>query len=205
MTFLLGEIWLWLLPAFLIGVATGFLMARYSERAMATQAEEHADEAPPRPEAYPVPQAAPPSKPVRKVPPAAEPAARRPAGLHVIRPQEPDTPPATIPEPAPRPAAEPIAAPLPSPMAASDPSEVDDLTLLKGVGPKLRDLLNGLGVTSFQQIAAWSDLDVLTYDMKLGQFRGRIVRDRWVEQARLLAAGDRAAFEAQFGKSDGDA
>lgn len=201
MTFLLGEIWLWLLPAFLIGVATGFLMARYSERTMATEAEDQPDAAP-QAQDYPAPQVTVP-EPARKAPPPAEPVVHRPAH-QAIRPQVPDAPPVAPPQPAPAPVPQP-AAPKPVPTTAASPDANDDLTLLKGVGPKLRDVLNGLGITSFRQIAAWSDLDVLTFDMKLGQFRGRIVRDQWVEQARLLAAGDRAAFEARFGRSDGDA
>lgn len=205
MTFLLGEIWLWLLPAFLIGVATGFLMARYSERDTTGQTEDAPLDAPSMPVPQPVPVAQPAPRPVtapgiKAVPkdmPDAGRAARSPAGLHVIRE---DTP--AIAEP-------PAPQPIPEPAVFSGEPDVsgivDDLTILKGVGPKLRDTLHSLGITNFRQIAAWNDLDVLTFDMKLGQFRGRIVRDQWVEQARLLAAGNREAFEARFGKSDGDA
>ncbi|QHL90368.1 hypothetical protein GVO57_05350 [Sphingomonas changnyeongensis] len=71
---------------------------------------------------------------------------------------------------------------------------------MKGVGPKVAALLQGLGVTRFDQIAAWSDDDIARIDAHLGAFRGRAVRDRWVEQARLLAAGDTAAYEAAFGR-----
>lgn len=78
--------------------------------------------------------------------------------------------------------------------------EIDDLTRIKGVGPKLRDLLNSLGVTSFEQIAGWSAEDITRIDAQLGRFEGRITRDSWVEQARLLSAGDTAAYEGQFGK-----
>jgi predicted flap endonuclease-1-like 5' DNA nuclease len=76
----------------------------------------------------------------------------------------------------------------------------DELTRMKGVGPKVAALLNGLGVTRFDQIAAWSDADVARVDAQLGAFKGRIARDQWVEQARLLAAGDTAGYEAKFGK-----
>jgi predicted flap endonuclease-1-like 5' DNA nuclease len=70
----------------------------------------------------------------------------------------------------------------------------DELTRMKGVGPKVAALLNGLGVTRFDQIAAWSDADVARVDAQLGAFKGRIARDQWVEQARLLAAGDTAGY-----------
>ncbi len=76
----------------------------------------------------------------------------------------------------------------------------DDLTRLKGVGPKLATQLNTLGVTSFAQIAAWSEADIDRIDDQLGRFKGRIRRDDWIGQATLLASGDTAAYEARFGK-----
>ncbi len=76
----------------------------------------------------------------------------------------------------------------------------DELTRMKGVGPKVAAMLSAMGVTRYDQIAAWTDDDVARYDAQLGTFKGRITRDQWVEQARLLAAGDTAGFEAKFGK-----
>ena len=84
--------------------------------------------------------------------------------------------------------------------AAAASGAVDDLTRLKGVGPKLSAILQVLGVNRYDQIANWSDDDIARIDPQLGAFQGRIVRDDWVEQARLLAAGDVAGFEAKFGK-----
>ena len=75
----------------------------------------------------------------------------------------------------------------------------DDLARLKGVGPKLVGQLGELGVTSLAQIAAWEDADIDRIDVALGRFQGRIRRDSWVEQARLLAAGDEPGFAARFG------
>ena len=75
----------------------------------------------------------------------------------------------------------------------------DDLTRIKGLGPKLAATLAELGVTSFSQIADWSDTDIDRIDAQLGRFQGRIRRDDWVAQARLLEAGDTAGFEARFG------
>ncbi|WP_120717649.1 helix-hairpin-helix domain-containing protein [Tsuneonella amylolytica] len=74
-----------------------------------------------------------------------------------------------------------------------------ELTQIKGLGPKLATTLNELGVTSLAQIAAWTDSDIDRIDGQLGRFQGRIRRDRWVEQARLLEEGDRSSYEAQFG------
>ena len=79
----------------------------------------------------------------------------------------------------------------------------DDLTVLKGLGPKAAAQLNALGVTRYAQIAGWSDDEVAAVDAGLGAFKGRILRDQWVEQARYLAAGDRAGFEVKFGKLGG--
>lgn len=95
------------------------------------------------------------------------------------------------------------ATPAPATEPASPPlgaSESDDLRRIKGVGPKLVALLHSLGVTRYAQIAAWTDEDVARIDAQLGSFAGRIRRDSWVEQAKLLAAGDTAGFEGRFGK-----
>jgi len=84
--------------------------------------------------------------------------------------------------------------------AGGTPGEGDDLTRIKGVGPKLVTLLNSLGVTRYAEIAEWSDEDLDRIDAQLGAFAGRARRDSWVEQARLLASGDTSAYEAKFGK-----
>lgn len=76
----------------------------------------------------------------------------------------------------------------------------DDLTRIKGLGPKLARILADLGVTRFEQIAAWTEADLAAIDGKLGAFAGRPARDAWVAQAALLASGDVAAYEAKFGK-----
>ena len=76
----------------------------------------------------------------------------------------------------------------------------DDLTRIKGLGPKLADQLRELGVTRLDQIASWDDAEIDRIDARLGRFQGRIRRDDWTGQARLLAAGDTAAYEAKFGK-----
>ncbi|HEX8525585.1 MAG TPA: hypothetical protein VF689_01250, partial [Allosphingosinicella sp.] len=83
-----------------------------------------------------------------------------------------------------------------------DPGESggDDLQLLKGVGPKLVTRLNELGITRFSQLAGLNDTEVKLCDDRLGAFKGRIARDRLVEQAAYLARGDRDGFEARFGK-----
>jgi predicted flap endonuclease-1-like 5' DNA nuclease len=82
--------------------------------------------------------------------------------------------------------------------------KADDLLQLKGVGPKLNTLLNSLGVSRFDQIAAWGASEIGKVDGHLGSFKGRIDRDNWVEQAGLLARGAIAEFEAKYGKLDSE-
>lgn len=65
--------------------------------------------------------------------------------------------------------------------------EGDDLAQIVGVGPILTDLLHEVGVFYFWQIAEWTDEDVAYVDEKLLHFKGRIDRDDWVGQARILA------------------
>lgn len=110
--------------------------------------------------------------------------------------------------PAPEPVRTPVGAPVPAQAQPAPVPEValrhaasDDLTRIKGLGPKIAGVLGDLGVASFAQIAAWSDADVEQIDAQLGRFKGRIVRDQWVAQARLLAEGDEAAFTAKFGQN----
>ncbi|HEX8301695.1 helix-hairpin-helix domain-containing protein [Sphingomonas sp.] len=91
-----------------------------------------------------------------------------------------------------------IPSPEPEPLAA--PATPDDLTRLKGVGPRLADRLNSVGITSFAQLAALTPEDADALDAKLGDFQGRIHRDRWIEQAGYLSNGDIAGFEAVFGR-----
>jgi len=99
--------------------------------------------------------------------------------------------------------APPAAAIVPPPVMAEAPppsDEGDDLTRIKGLGPKISTALRALGVTRYAQIAAWTEEDVARIDAQLGAFAGRATRDNWIEQAKLLAGGDTAAYEAKFGK-----
>ena len=90
-------------------------------------------------------------------------------------------------------------APPPAPAPAPAP-EGDDLSRIKGLGPKLQKLLPELGLSTFAQIAALTEADLAELDTKLGAFAGRPAKDNWVEQAKYLATGDTAGFEARFGK-----
>ena len=124
-----------------------------------------------------------------------EPARARPEPVAAAAPD-----PAPVPDPAPSPVT--VAAPAPATPAAAA-TAATGLTRIKGLGPKLAATLAEQGITQVDQIAALTPADAEALDATLGAFRGRMTRDRWIEQARLLSAGDRAGYEAQFGKLGG--
>ena len=76
----------------------------------------------------------------------------------------------------------------------------DNLQRMKGVGPKFAALLASQGLTRFEQVAALDAAEIAKLDAAMGPFRGRLARDRVIEQAGFLARGDQAGYEAQFGK-----
>lgn len=149
--------------------------------------EEAATQPEPQPEIEPSPEPSPAPAPQPEVVPAPEP--------------QPEIEPAPQPQPEIVPSVEPI--PTPAPPTAAPEGDVlvaDDLSRIKGLGPKLQKLLPTLGLSTFAQIAALSDADLAELDTKLGAFAGRPAKDNWVEQAKYLATGDTAGFEARFGK-----
>ena len=77
------------------------------------------------------------------------------------------------------------AAPLAAPIASTT---ADGISLIAGIGPKILKGLNDLGITTFAQIASWTDADVERIETELKQ-KGRVAREEWIEQARELMAG----------------
>ncbi|MCV6824279.1 MULTISPECIES: 50S ribosomal protein L21 [Halocynthiibacter] len=75
-----------------------------------------------------------------------------------------------------------------APKKAAAATGADDLKKLSGVGPALEKKLLDAGITTFAQIAAWTDADVAEFDEKLS-FKGRIEREGWIEQAKEFAKG----------------
>lgn len=73
-----------------------------------------------------------------------------------------------------------------APKAAAATAGADDLKQLSGVGPALEKKLHAEGITTFAQIAAWSDAEVEEFGEKLS-FKGRIEREGWIEQAKELS------------------
>lgn len=81
----------------------------------------------------------------------------------------------------------------PASLAAPRDGKADDLKLIVGIGPKLEALCNRLGFFHFDQIANWTEAEVAWVDENLEGFKGRVTRDKWVVQARILAAGGSVA------------
>lgn len=73
------------------------------------------------------------------------------------------------------------------------PDGPDDLRQIDGVGPVLERTLHRLGITTFRQVATLTPDDVRRVGAEFGQFRDRIEREQWVEQARRL-------YEAKYGR-----
>jgi predicted flap endonuclease-1-like 5' DNA nuclease len=91
-----------------------------------------------------------------------------------------------------------LRAPVHEALAGGEKS--DQFTRMKGVGPKFAEALHEFGFFRFDQIARLTQAEIERLDDQLGPFRGRLVRDRVVEQADYLARGDTDGFEARFGK-----
>lgn len=87
-------------------------------------------------------------------------------------------------------------------LAAPADGKGDDLKAIKGVGPKLETALHEMGVWHFSQIAGWSETEVAWMDANLAGFKGRVSRDNWVEQARLLAGGGETEFSKRVKEGD---
>jgi NADH-quinone oxidoreductase subunit E len=64
--------------------------------------------------------------------------------------------------------------------------KADNLRLVRGIGPRLEKVLHSMGVFHFDQISRWTENDLALVDKHLGDFAGRAVRDKWIEQSRKL-------------------
>lgn len=74
----------------------------------------------------------------------------------------------------------------PAALAAPRGGKADDLKTLEGVGPAMEKLCHELGIYHFDQIAAWGAAEVEWMDRNLKGFKGRVTRDKWVAQAKLI-------------------
>ncbi|NOZ90365.1 MAG: hypothetical protein GXO60_03660 [Epsilonproteobacteria bacterium] len=87
------------------------------------------------------------------------------------------------------------------PMLLKEPREggKDNLQLIKGVGKVLEKVLNDMGIYHFDQIANWTDEEANWIDKSIA-FPGRIQREKWVEQAKILASGETTEFAQRVKK-----
>ena len=90
----------------------------------------------------------------------------------------------------------------PATLTAARGGKADNLKEIKGVGPKLEKMLNGMGFYHFDQIAAWTAAELAWVDENLSGFKGRASRDNWVDQAKILASGGETEFSKRV--EDGD-
>ncbi|MEZ5753173.1 MAG: hypothetical protein R3D60_14780 [Paracoccaceae bacterium] len=177
--FLLGEIWMLLLVAALLGLFVGWLI--WGGRKTADCSACEAEAARLRSEL----------DSTRAKLRACEDKATAPAPVAAVAP---------MPEPVAEPAPEPAAPTAPEVASAADvgskPATLtaprdgapDDLKRIKGIGPKLEALCNRLGFWHFDQIANWTSDEIAWVDANLEAFKGRVTRDDWVAQAKVLAA-----------------
>jgi predicted flap endonuclease-1-like 5' DNA nuclease len=127
------------------------------------------------------------SAPVAAVAPAPKPAAppkAKPAPKAEAKPK------------AEKPAAKPKAAKPAGPERLKAPrkGKADDLKEIEGIGPAMEKLVNGMGFYHFDQIASWSEADVAVVDGEMTSFKGRITRDKWVAQAKIIVTEGLEAF-----------
>jgi predicted flap endonuclease-1-like 5' DNA nuclease len=81
------------------------------------------------------------------------------------------------------------------------PGELDDLKRIRGIGVLIEKKLNSMGVTRYEQIAKWTSTDIDRVSHVL-DFRGRIERENWVEQARILASGGQTEFSRRADRGE---
>lgn len=196
-------VWMGLLALLVVAGIVAGVRARRRRIQAEREVEAHAAEAGVLADPPPAPGSAPPAQPsAPSVAPSPPPLADQPASGMPAAPE---------PEPASPIADEPIAAAVApdgttatiaaDAVAAEPASDADGpVTQLKGLGPKVAARLAEMGIERVGQLAALDDAEAARIDADLGAFAGRMARDRWVEQARLLAAGDREGFERVFGR-----
>ncbi len=198
---LISANWPFFLIALGLGVATAFWVWAASGGEATDTDQFDADDGLLEKAGEPVPPAAPEPAPAAEPEPAPAPAPKaepKPAPVA----SEPAKPTPT-PKPRTKPAPKAEVTPPPTGSKPAIPAAVgepDNLRLIKGVGPKLNALLNELGITRYDQIAAWKEAEIAEVDKYLDNFSGRIQRDAWIDQAKFLAKDDIAGFEKKYGK-----
>jgi len=136
------------------------------------------------------------AKPAAKSATAAKPAAKKAPATKKAAPKAAEKSAAAKPKPA----ANPIAKDgKPATLKKARAGGADDLKLLKGVGLGLEKTLNELGFFHFDQVAGWRKKEIQWVDDRL-KFKGRIERDEWIKQAKVLAKGGTTEFSKRAKK-----
>lgn len=86
-------------------------------------------------------------------------------------------------------------------LAPATSGAIDDLKRIRGVGVLIEKKLNALGITSYEQVANWTGADIDRISQVL-DFKGRIERESWIEQARILASGGQTEFSRRADRGD---
>ena len=80
-------------------------------------------------------------------------------------------------------------------------AEIDDLKRIRGIGVLIEKRLNSVGIVSYGQIADWTTEEIDRVSASL-DFKGRIERENWVEQARILSAGGQTEFSRRVDRGE---
>jgi len=163
--------------AFILGCILGCLLRRLFGAAAVAAPAVVATAAVAKPKPPVVPKPPVPAAPVKPVEPVAAPLVSKPVPVKKAAP---------VKKPAP---------------AKKVPVKPDNLKLIRGIGPQNEGRLNALGVKQFVQIAAWTKKDQTHYGDVLA-FPGRIEREEWVKQAKVLAKGGSTEFAKRVKSGD---
>lgn len=169
------ELAVWLLASYFVGACIGYLLRRFfgSDTAVDAPVAAAAVAAPAAPAvAAGIPKYTPPPAPSAAVPVAAAPVAAEPMRMAKME--------------------------RPRGITMARNGKPDDLLRISGVGPKNEKILHSLGFFHYDQIAAWTPEQVNWVDDHL-RFGGRIEREEWINQARLLAEGNEEEFARLYG------
>ncbi len=135
-------------------------------------------------------------RPAAKKAAAAKPAVKKAATKPAAKPKA-----KAAPAKAAKPARKPVAKDgKPEMLKKARSSGADDLKQIKGVGPKMETMLNKMGFYHFDQVAGWRAKEVQWVDDNLEGFKGRVSRDEWVKQAKVLARGGTTEFSKKVKK-----
>lgn len=176
MTYLLTQMFLYLLIAFLLGLLLGWLIWRYGQASATDIDALRAENTRLRSDLDTCNMKTAKLEAQATIPAAPAPVAAAPVAAV--------TAPAAVVEDAPA-----VDAQKPESLTAPRGGKADELQLIHGVGPKMEGMLHGLGYYHFDQIANWTASEVAWVDDNLEGFKGRVTRDKWQPQAKVLARG----------------